>query len=364
MSEKKIENLQAAIKSKGYNWMSGKTSVSELSADEFKARLGLLVGETELEATARAIEAQTRLQAFAAPVALPTAVDWRNYNGADWTTSVKDQGQCGSCVAHGTVAAIESRIKIVCKDPTLNKDLSEAHLFFCGGATCSGWNFTSALNFAQNTGIGEESCFPYTPVNQPCKPCTPYVKITGWAQVLTAADRKNILATKGPMIAGMAVYQDFSSYTSGVYKHVSGALRGYHCIMVAGYDDSQQCWICKNSWGTGWGESGWFKIGYGECLIDTSFAFYDVDLNCPHPLCPPIYVTYLQKVLLLAKTNGAVRTALCYYICGRGRPVMLSPTKAIIVRNVKLILTRCPKYRLPFCRLLYCTPFQPFVPPR
>jgi C1A family cysteine protease len=282
MSKKKIENLQATIKSKGYNWTSGTTSVSELSVEQFKAKLGLIVDKAELAATAKAIEATTKLQAFVALIALPTAVDWRNKNGADWTTPIKDQGQCGACVAFGTVATIESRIKIVCEKSSLNKDLSEAHLLFCGGGSCSGWSFPSALNFAQTTGVGEESCFPYPAKNTPCKPCPPYVKLTSWSQVLTVADRKNILATKGPMVGGMAVYQDFSSYTRGVYKHVSGALRGYHCIMIAGYDDTQQCWICKNSWGTNWGDHGWFKIGYGECQIDTNIAFYDINLNCPN----------------------------------------------------------------------------------
>jgi hypothetical protein len=35
-----------------------------------------------------------------------------------------------------------------------------------------------------------------------------------------------------------------------------------------GYDDGQRCWICKNSWSTGWGESGFFRIGYVQCGIE------------------------------------------------------------------------------------------------
>jgi hypothetical protein len=37
---------------------------------------------------------------------------------------------------------------------------------------------------------------------------------------------------------------------------------------VVGYDDDHGCWICKNSWGTGWGEGGFFRIAYGQCGID------------------------------------------------------------------------------------------------
>ena len=40
-------------------------------------------------------------------------------------------------------------------------------------------------------------------------------------------------------------------------------------MAIVGYDDSQGAWICKNSWGTGWGMNGFFLIKYGECYIDT-----------------------------------------------------------------------------------------------
>jgi len=80
---------------------------------------------------------------------------------------------------------------------------------------------------------------------------------------------KTWISTKGPMTACFVVYGDFRYYRSGVYRHVSGEQLGGHCVTIVGYDDNQKCWICKNSWGAGWGENGFFKIGYGECGIDT-----------------------------------------------------------------------------------------------
>ena len=353
-------DLQSAIDRAGHTWAAGPTSVSELSAEEKVAHLGLVVDEQELQATARAIEAAEHFRSFSATFsAPPPAVDWRN-KGGDWTTPVKDQSSCGSCVAFGTAATIEARINIACNNPNMDVDLSEAHLFYCGCGNCcgTGWNFPLALDFAKNTGVGLESSFPYTPGNQPCKAgVTPYIKITNWTAVLPIADRKNILATKGPMVAGMAVYQDFFSYHSGVYHHVSGSLAGYHCISVVGYDDAQKCWICKNSWNTTWGESGFFRIGYGESGIDSQFAFYDVDLKCPPPPGPPAddcekYVPALRRVLEAARLNPSLRLCLRYYICGKGPKPQCSAAIIAVIRAVLLILRQCPKYREPFCRAL------------
>jgi hypothetical protein len=79
------------------------------------------------------------------------------------------------------------------------------------------------------------------------------------------------------MIACMAVYRDFFSYRNGIYRHVTGDLAGYHAICCIGYDEDEQCWICKNSWGEDWGMDGYFKIAYGQADMDSKFAMYGVE---------------------------------------------------------------------------------------
>jgi C1A family cysteine protease len=209
---------------------------------------------------------------------LPAAFDLRNVDGKNFITPIKDQGSCGSCVAFGTIASIEGQFRFQRQDPNLQVDLSEAHLFFCSGkaqgVTCqTGWMPDRAFACAANPGIPDEACYPYNTSQTGCtNVCSDWqsraLKITGSCGIATA-QIKTILTTKGPIAACFVVYNDFFSYRSGVYRHVSGAQAGGHCVSIIGYDDALGCWICKNSWGTSWGDNGYFKIAYGECGIDT-----------------------------------------------------------------------------------------------
>jgi C1A family cysteine protease len=116
------------------------------------------------------------------------------------------------------------------------------------------------------------------------------VKATSWRELLDVGVRKEWLATNGPVIGCMAVYRDLFSYTGGIYKHTTGSLAGYHAVCVVGYSDEDQAWICKNSWGTSWGELGWFKLAYGQCGIDSRFAMYGIGEATPptpEPAPPP-----------------------------------------------------------------------------
>lgn len=113
------------------------------------------------------------------------------------------------------------------------------------------------------------------------------MKAASWEEVVEPGERKEWLATKGPMVGCMAVYSDFFSYVDGIYRHTSGALAGYHAVGIVGYSEEEQAWIGKNSWGTAWGQAGWFKIGYGECGIDTDFVMYGIAQVIPASPTPP-----------------------------------------------------------------------------
>jgi hypothetical protein len=349
------EAVAAAIQQKGAKWRAGATPLAGLDARGRKARLGLNVPQEAIAATKAAVEA-ANAASRAMGVRAATAVDWRA-NGGNWVTPVKDQQTCGSCVSFATCATIESRAAIACRNANLGLNLSENHLFFCGCGNCcdTGWQFSDALTFAQNTGVAYDADSPYTPVDKPCPAPPVRFRITGWKAVYGMAERKASLDANGPMVAGLHVYSDFYSYSSGVYSHVTGGFEGNHAVCVVGYSEADQCWICKNSWGTGFGEGGFFRMAYGDSAsgMSTDFAFYEVTLQCPQPGPAPTdcsqYVPLLLRVITAAQSDSRLRAGLRYYVCRTGRRPVLSAAQQRVVDNVQAILRLCPQYRGPVC---------------
>jgi hypothetical protein len=188
-------------------------------------------------------------------------------------------------------------------------DLSEQILVSCSGAgNCSGGSPISASNYIRDVGLPLESCFSYTATNNSCaNACSNWqaatYKVNGWHTASTSGtasvrveDIKNALYTYGPVVATMYVYNDFYSYRSGVYSYTTGSYLGAHAVLVVGYDDVNQCFIVKNSWGTGWGEAGYFMIAYSEVGGTSRFAYsalaYDGYGDNPPPPPPPPACTY------------------------------------------------------------------------
>ncbi len=287
-----VKAIQSAVESENLSWQATSNALTELSTEEREKRLGLIVTDAEMARLATETEefAATEKRLSGTVFAAPTQVDWRN-KGGNYVTSVKNQGGCGSCVSFCSCATMESAIRIKLNNPNYSVDLSEGFLQFCGGGSCGGWGLTSGLDYAKNTGVVDEACMPYTAgggqdMNCGASRCSDWqnrlTKINNYSGHSTMQARKDALATKGPLLAGMAVYSDFFAYSSGVYvKSSSSSLSGYHCICVVGYDDNQQCWILKNSWDTTWGDNGFVRIRYNQAdlLIDSSWSFYSVDVN-------------------------------------------------------------------------------------
>ncbi len=262
-SSQEITSVQQAIAAEKLDWQADQTPLSLLSREERLKRLG---------GRLRDVPVRMPAENFPAPRALPAVLDWRNHGG-NWISSVKDQGNCGSCWAFATTALLEAMVKIS-KHMSQDIDLSEQMLVSCshaGDCDQGGYEYKAA-EYIRRTGIPNESCYPYTATDAHCNPCAGWgsrvVRIASWNWVTASNAGIEIALQDGPVTSWMAVYSDFYHYRSGVYQPTAGAsYEGGHFVVVVGYNHAERYWICKNSWGTGWGDSGFFRIKWGAADI-------------------------------------------------------------------------------------------------
>lgn len=282
-----LDDIKKAIKEKGAKWTAGDTSVSNLPDNEKKLRAGTIISGEEAKG-AKALST----------VNLPTSWNWCAYNNGNYVTPIKDQGSCGSCWAFGSIAQLESVEEIYYAKPNQNIDLSEQYLVSCvkctgcrGCGGCNGCDMVSAYNFLVNKGTTDEINDQYLATKSSCpKKVTITAKLSRWDPVLQDVGQLKAAVYNHPITVAFNVYNDFFSYTGGIYSHVSGALAGGHAVCIVGWDDSSSCFIVKNSWGTGWGEDsfgithwdsstppniingGYFRIAYSQITNEVSFG--------------------------------------------------------------------------------------------
>jgi len=234
-------------------------------------------------------------------VALPTTFDSRTqWPQCDTIKAIRDQSACGSCWAFGAVESMSDRYCITLKK--LNLSISAQDLNSCCdecGAGCGGGFPSSAWQYWAEKGLVSEKCSPYSlpgcdhhipNSKNPCPskeyPTPPCVKSCtdskNWKQdlhfgssVYSVSGEQAIMQEvyqHGPAETTFIVYEDFLTYKSGVYQHVSGPELGGHAVKVVGWgvDKNQKYWLMANSWNANWGDKGFFKIlkGVNECGIE------------------------------------------------------------------------------------------------
>ncbi len=201
------------------------------------------------------------------------------------TSSIKNQGSCGSCWAFAACAVFEHVIK---GEDGVTRDLSEQFLVSCNS---EGWGCSGGLNpydyFEYKVVYGDndygavyEYDAPYQGTDGYCNaPYPHHEKIEDWGYVgsgygslPSVSQIKQAIYNYGPMWCAVYVDSYFQSYNSGVFQG-SGSSQPNHAVVITGWDDYNQCWIMKNSWGSSWGESGYMRIKYGANNIGYGSAY-------------------------------------------------------------------------------------------
>lgn len=206
----------------------------------------------------------------------PTSIDWRT-KGA--VTSVKDQGQCGSCWTFSATGSAEGAWAISTGKLV---DLSEQQLVDCatgisyGSHGCNGGQMEGADKYLIQHGQCSLASYPYTAKDGTCQTCSPVAKFSSCSDVkpYDQISLKGAVAQQPVSVAIEADTRYFQSYKSGILTDASCGTKLDHGVLAVGYgtENGQKYWIVKNSWGTSWGESGYVRIARSESTNDAGIC--------------------------------------------------------------------------------------------
>jgi len=241
---------------------------------------------------------------------VPASVDWRQTEGV--VTAVKNQGQCGSCWAFSATETLESLYALATGEtaPVLGPQQlvsCVANPDKCGGSGgCQGATQPLGFVYTETTGLSLESSYPYTAQTGTCdtSKIAPVVTNAGVVQLPTNSYTALIgaVATVGPVSISVAA-GSWSIYGGGVYSG-SCDYDMDHGVQLVGYgeDLGKLYWLVRNSWGSGWGESGYIRLerfGEGSEPCGTDSTPQDGDA-CAGDTTP---VQYCGKCAILSSSS-------------------------------------------------------------
>jgi cathepsin X len=239
---------------------------------------------------------------------LPRNFDWRHVNGKSYVTVDLNQHSpvyCGSCYLHGAISTLNDRLKIARDGQFPEINLARQVVLNCGqkvAGSCDGGGDRGVYVFVNQNGLPDDTCQPYTALSsyacspyRNCMNCEPptseaplgvcypvqsynryFVSEYGSMEKPSVHEMKAEIFKRGPITCSI----DASSIGHGKYQKgdivstelpVSGEWDLDHVVSVAGwgYDEVRnlEYWIVRNSWGTFWGDQGWFNVALGNNTI-------------------------------------------------------------------------------------------------
>ena len=263
---------------------------------------------------------------------------------------VRDQGQCGACWAFAVCSMISDNVTL--RLLNFGKNLNVQQLISCYPSEnpCDGEAPEDALLWMQKEDLKLSVENTYEEESTVCKKIEKGISIKkdSIKSLCEYIEKENIvnpsleeqklleenikrmklqLIQDGPFFGSMSVYEDFFDYTGDtVYTKKSNKLSGGHAIIIVGWCDKNVdkrkgfedgYWVCKNSWGTKWGEDfvfpGYFaiKMGNNVCgiesrsgIADANVSFKLKDEKIPSYFVFNTYKEYLKYILKETKNKN------------------------------------------------------------
>lgn len=195
---------------------------------------------------------------------LPSKKDWVE-DGA--VTDVKDQGQCGSCWSFSTTGSLEGAWYLA-KGELVS--LSEQQFVDCSRLNmgCNGGLPDRAFRYAEKYQICGEDDYQYTAKDGECKSCDGVIDLVHSYVDVEEGDEdalQNALMINPLAVAIQADSREFQLYKGGIMDFDCGNNLDHAVLLVGfGTEDGVDYWKLKNSWGTSWGEDGYFRLVRGK----------------------------------------------------------------------------------------------------
>lgn len=287
----RIEKINENLKKQKALWGAGETSISKMSYEEKKRLFGGKVPDLQgfdyykggVFVINSTNDSLTPSNSFKGPKSkktinrnvtsqFVTEFDWRNRHGRNWITSVKHQ-ECNDCWAFSAVGTTEAYVNLF-YNQLLNMDLSEQDVLSCSNAgNCDNGGYNSlALDYIKNTGVVDESCFPYFGTDLPCSKNLPneIIKIgnrTYFDPFSQNADDLKKLIIKAPLSFGIGcwwhtvVLIGFKTIEVGDSIYIrTDSVNHWESIGSGNPLIGSVAWIIKNSYGTDWGDDGFAYV--------------------------------------------------------------------------------------------------------
>lgn len=253
---------------------------------------------------------------------LPRTLDWcaKGMCVPSWNQHIPIY--CGSCFAHGALSTAQDRIKIMnYKRGFTGADVMLGRQTFLNCAPghglssgCDGGEPADVYEFMKRYGLPDETCLPYnatdhtkfTQTNGTCPPegycmncmhtpespktpvCFPITKTVRYRVkeygIISGehAIMKELL--NGPVVCGIGCSEGFTyNYSAGIFEDKTNFTEIDHDVEVVGWGEENgvKYWRIRNSWGTYWGENGFFRIvrGVNNLAIETECHYVVPDVS-------------------------------------------------------------------------------------